>query len=591
MKKHLLLTLNHPDGMKDREFVFTDRNWVGKLHAKKDVNQDQITGVPQEISFKLLEQSRTIEDEILPYLTSLLNKAHDEDMSARAWKIILGHWVRMFSQAYVYRKYRIEELLKDHDFESAFIDAKYQRNYAPMHMEEAQERMNDWRWDSYFTAKILESIGWDGSIDAIPSFENIPAPSFKVIPLPALRIRLGAKVILMLEQITMLLPKPKKIMVTNSYLPIRMESFLQISFFQFPRMHRIILPNDIPETDTLLREELKRKALLDFDTDNIHPVLPLCIESLPRIYLEGFKELKNLAEKVKYPSNPKLIFTSNNFRTDEVFKFWTAKMIDSGTKYIVGQHGNNYGTNLFLSPSIEESTADYFLTWGWSGRKTEIPTFLLKDPKPNKLSYSKKGGLLLVETVREPQIHCWDTRSDFEINCSQQRKFIENIHSNILSSTTVRMARGADIEDAETLGRIFRNYPQIKVDLGFLPIKKLIKKNRLVVQTYDSTGLLENLSNNVPTIAFWRHGFDRLAEEAQLFYQTLVDAEILFFDPEEAARKINDVWDDIDSWWLNSDLQEIRKIFCAKYAVKQRHPIAKIRRELLALADEASVTC
>ena len=40
--------------------------------------------------------------------------------------------------------------------------------------------------------------------------------------------------------------------------------------------------------------------------------------------------------------NPEFIFTSNNFHTDEIFKLWSAIKVERGTKYYIGQHGNNY---------------------------------------------------------------------------------------------------------------------------------------------------------------------------------------------------------------------------------------------------------
>ena len=65
--------------------------------------------------------------------------------------------------------------------------------------------------------------------------------------------------------------------------------------------------------------------------------------------------------------NPKFIFTSNSFDTDEIFKQWVARNVEKSVPYFVGQHGNNYGQNIFEGRSIwpERSTCDSFITWGW----------------------------------------------------------------------------------------------------------------------------------------------------------------------------------------------------------------------------------
>ena len=69
------------------------------------------------------------------------------------------------------------------------------------------------------------------------------------------------------------------------------------------------------------------------------------------IFSEGFLELKKIASQQPWPKSPKFIFTSNNFNTDEIFKIWTATKIQSGSKYYVGQHGNNYYTKKIYFPN------------------------------------------------------------------------------------------------------------------------------------------------------------------------------------------------------------------------------------------------
>ena len=44
--------------------------------------------------------------------------------------------------------------------------------------------------------------------------------------------------------------------------------------------------------------------------------------------------------------------------------------------------------------------------------------------------------------------------------------------------------------------------PAVKVDTGEVDIRDLISRSRLVVHSYDSTGILETLNLNIPTLAF-----------------------------------------------------------------------------------------
>ena len=47
--------------------------------------------------------------------------------------------------------------------------------------------------------------------------------------------------------------------------------------------------------------------------------------SLPNFVLESFEDISKLSEKSDFPKNPKMIFTSEAFHYDDIFKFYTAK--------------------------------------------------------------------------------------------------------------------------------------------------------------------------------------------------------------------------------------------------------------------------
>ena len=95
----------------------------------------------------------------------------------------------------------------------------------------------------------------------------------------------------------------------------------------------------------------------------------------------------------------RIVFTSNNSDTDEGnFKYWAAAKAESGVPYYTGQHGNNYGTHRYMNPSVEESTADRFLTWGWAdGLRQHVPAFIFTTAGRKAPAYDPRGGLLLVE--------------------------------------------------------------------------------------------------------------------------------------------------------------------------------------------------
>ena len=121
----------------------------------------------------------------------------------------------------------------------------------------------------------------------------------------------------------------------------------------------------------------------------------------------------------------------------------------------------------------------------------------------------------------------------------------------------------------------------LKINTTNVHIRDLIAQSRLVIHSYDSTGILETLSQNIPTLAFWQNDLQHIRESAKPYYQLLIDAEIIHFTPESIAQKVNEIWDDVDSWWKQKNVQDSRRQFCKRYAKKSQNPIHELKTILL----------
>ena len=45
-----------------------------------------------------------------------------------------------------------------------------------------------------------------------------------------------------------------------------------------------------------------------------------------------------------------------------------------------------------------------------------------------------------------------------------------------------------------------------------------------------------------------------------------IKSEILFLSSQEAAKKVNEIYNDVETWWYSERIQKTRKEFCMKYA-------------------------
>ena len=112
-------------------------------------------------------------------------------------------------------------------------------------------------------------------------------------------------------------------------MPFKSEKLLYISLLQFPQLWKS--PNLIKiDYD----EKNRFKISLNYEKyEGIEREIRRLVNKLmPICYLEGYEILRKQALD-HYPTNPKFIFTSNNFYSDEIFKVWTAEKINEGVPY------------------------------------------------------------------------------------------------------------------------------------------------------------------------------------------------------------------------------------------------------------------
>ena len=73
----------------------------------------------------------------------------------------------------------------------------------------------------------------------------------------------------------------------------------------------------------------------------------------------------------------------------------------------------------------------------------------------------------------------------------------------------------------------------MKFDYGDINYKKIKNDTRIFFFNYDSTGLLENLATNTPSISYWTENHERFDNEFQKKYEFLIEANILFKEKKD----------------------------------------------------------
>ena len=147
-------------------------------------------------------------------------------------------------------------------------------------------------------------------------------------------------------------------------------------------------------------------------------------------------------------------------------------------------------------------------------------------------------------------------------------EFLKNINSDLKSKIIIRAHK-----NTKSIFRNFDNYFDIdgfkfKIDYGEIPYFKAFNNSKLIIFGYDSTGMLEAISANKPFIGFWPNLYEHLNEFAINDYKSLRNAQILFDNHNELIKHLNNIWDDVDSWWYDQTVQNSLNKFSENYSLK-----------------------
>ncbi|EMO53589.1 LIC12162 family transferase [Leptospira noguchii] len=585
MKRYLITTADERTWIFDRPVLFLGQ-WCLRYDCKKtwskmDYEVFDPYGLGQKNKDKDCDYTSVMEDELLSLLREKLNQIHSVEYTVLDWKIILGTWLRRYIRVVINRYSTLKNCIDSGKVDGVKVLFNDSFILAAKDSLSFVWACNDKLWNNVFYSKLFDYIP-NHSIQTEPvAFEieengktiNEDSFSFKKY--------LRKKAYFLFDKLTNFFVRNRDGFVITSYLPIKLELLLQLRLFQAPKIWRS--PEYLGQGvyDPLLRTNLKseisknKKDMESVIYDFLFDMLPIC-------FLEGFKSVQSEIKNLPWPKRPKFIFTSNNFDFDELFKIWSVEKLRAGSKYYIGQHGNNYGTYRFNHPSIEESISDRFITWGWKdGLSQHTPAFLLKNGSRKPIRSNPNGKLLLIELPLFQTVETWDVYAEYSQYHDEQLAFVSGLGSDVKRELIIRLHKEYKYHEWCDEKRWKDFDPNLTLDYGLAPITSLISNSRLIVHSYDSTGMLETLSQNIPTIAFWANGLEHLRESAIPYYQRLVEVGIVHLSPKTAAEHINQIWNDVSTWWYSKNVQETRLSFCDRYAKEVQSPISTLREILL----------
>ena len=516
-----------------------------------------------------------MENEFISLVARELNRIHSVDHRDRYWMILMRHWLKRFVDVVFNRYHTLAQSLGEESIREMAVleDASY--TLAVTDSFSFVWATNDDVWNSVLYGRVRPFVQGAPPARKIQASlgESYRLPGhFGPPPRMSLARRLRRVPGLIRQRLVV---RGTDSFIFNTYMQAEEEVLLQRGLGQTPRRwhsHHFFGPSVDPD----LRRELS--ASFSGDSSGLMGCMrALLFELIPVCYLEGYRDLVKKSESMPWPDRPRLIFTSGNYDTDEIFKCWTASRVERGSRYMVGQHGNNYGTHRYIAyRTTDQLTSDRFLTWGWrDSLPSHTPAFILRTSGFPELDPA--GGLLLAEDGLPNRVYTWDIFPDYTSLINEQFEFVRALPPAIKERLLVRLH--APDENLDRFGDELRwnDFDRtVNLERGKVLFADVVRKSRIVVFGYDSTGMLESLASNSPMIAFWSGGLSHLKDHVKPQYEWLIDAGIVHLSGESAARKISEIWDNVNAWWQSESVQSARVRFCEIYARTSRTPAADL---------------
>lgn len=580
MKKKILLKISNYDDFQfdDYESILYIGEWCKKTENTEIDEHISVCKYPwddRDLFYQDYIYFNQIYEEFLILLANKLNEIHAKTFTVQYWRIIVGPWLSLFLQLGI-EFWRVVEA----------ANKKYKNLETPEGLYNKESIIaydmngfinlytyNDlWSYNLYLNViKNFPSI----SRKKIGFIDNGYSSATPEIQYPLKRI-LIKNIKLAYNFLINGRIKKSKYFFHSTYLPIFKEWFLYISLKQLPFFS--VSMNSVNEAVDLRCRKWNLEA--DYGSELKKFLIRMIPEQIPVAYLEGYSENFNKALKYDWPTNPKILFTSNAFYSDEQFKFYSAWHIENGAKLVIGQHGGHYGIARWSSIQNHElKIATRYLSWGWRHRvEDKVIPYGVISKKILHIDRINPDRIVIVVNVVPNHVFAMmssTVSSQWLLYLEEQFEFVRCLNGGIQKKLFIKLySHDCNWNQHSRWLDIFPNLNYIFSSKDFL---KTLKKTKIYVATYNATTFLESLSQNIPTVIFWNPKYWELDIDAEPYFKKFIEVGVFHTNPQSAALHINKIWEKVDEWWNSKPVVEAVELFKLNYCNNKTNKMGRLK--------------
>jgi putative transferase (TIGR04331 family) len=493
------------------------------------------------------EITKNFADSYLSILTEKYNRLLGTDYSSKFWRIIIMPWLLTLCQSTWLKQKIINDFIEKNKNDSIEVDLiensvkwNFKDTYDFIYNGIQSKNYNHWLYSRLMEYRLPPK--WK------VNYIKLENKEFKKVTQESLKVKIYNYLVLLFP------------IISIKGMPIIKGIILELLLF-IKNIFRLNKQKSTIKKFNIKKVEIDWK--LDWE-DLIEKTSP-----------NSFFTIKK--QNLKKITNTYRIECGSNLFYNEAVKYKIAIQFERGVNLILSQHGGVYGTASVhsLVNSLEYYVADKYLSWGWkslSYNKNSI--YPIPSPYLSKFKYKRENDKIIfvdgVKNIFHKRINSVPQPND----CYNQRDFnylfIKNLKKNILNEFYYRPALsysgGGKIIDSSYCQYF---YPNLKIIKGDLHTESM--KCKILIVDGPNTTFSIALSSNIPVIAFWDPLSNAIDENALPLFNELKKFGIVHENPKSAADHLNFVYNDIDAWWNNPNLQKSRENWINNFANKDEN--------------------
>ncbi|ARN85052.1 LIC12162 family transferase [Candidatus Nucleicultrix amoebiphila] len=314
----------------------------------------------------------------------------------------------------------------------------------------------------------------------------------------------------------------------------------------------------------------KNFNLDNWDPNFINSLEHIIMQTLPYSFNEGFNDYLSKEKNTK-TRKARIIFDKSTMQDEFLIKQALSK--ENGRLVFV-QHGAGYCTHNEYRLLSYEFNSDMFIIWGKQApNKGQCEFISLPSPLLSKMKNKhrfKTDTLVFGGTCINP---LWDgvlypDPSHLRGYLAQKVDFFNSIDTRLIKKSFYK-AHPAGENDTVFFNEVFfikNSLPELQIIPSNMNFEKYLLSCRLLILDHYGTAFYKAMASNTPTILYFGFPFFDFLPEFKNLLNEFHECGVFVTSAKDAAIKANDLWDNVEEWWLSSKVQNTRNKFCKLYA-------------------------